>query len=45
MACLSPPLLSQALPISIGLGTAFYLLTRFSLQPYVEALNGTPLYL
>eukprot|EP00752_Nemacystus_decipiens_P008581 g7662.t1 len=34
-----------ALPISIGLGTVFYLLTRFSLQPYVEALNETPLYL
>ncbi|CAN0043474.1 unnamed protein product [Ectocarpus fasciculatus] len=33
-----------ALPISIGFGTVFYLLTRFSIQPYVEALNDTPLY-
>ncbi|CAM9628574.1 unnamed protein product, partial [Ectocarpus sp. 8 AP-2014] len=33
-----------ALPISIGFGTVFYLLTRFSIQPYVEALNETPLY-
>ncbi|CAN0198376.1 unnamed protein product [Scytosiphon promiscuus] len=33
-----------ALPISIGLGTVFYLLTRFSIQPYVEALNDKPLY-
>lgn len=33
-----------ALPISIGLGTIFFLLTRFSIQPYVEALNETPLY-
>lgn len=39
----APP--HQALPISIGLGTVFYLLTRFSLQPFVEALNETPLYL
>lgn len=38
-------LTSQALPISIGLGTVFYLLTRFAIQPYIEALNQTPLYL
>ncbi|TFJ85532.1 hypothetical protein NSK_003042 [Nannochloropsis salina CCMP1776] len=33
-----------ALPISIGLGVLFYLLTRVAIIPYIDALVSTPIY-
>jgi len=33
-----------ALPISIGLGVLFYLLTRVAIIPYIDALVSSPLY-
>ena len=34
-----------ALPISIGLGVLFYLLTRVLLVPYLEASASVPIYI
>ncbi|CAM9509658.1 unnamed protein product [Discosporangium mesarthrocarpum] len=34
-----------ALPISIGLGVAVYFFTRLSLQPYIEAITSSLMYL
>jgi presenilin 1 len=33
-----------ALPISIFLGVAFYILTRAFVEPWIEAVMSTPLY-
>ena len=33
-----------ALPISIGLGVLFYLLTRVAIIPYIDALVSAPIY-